>query len=65
MARETAQMALTRPLRSVHRVKPSDANQMSTIAWVLSYVFPCLVSAMGSKIVWTDRTRVPTAESSE
>lgn len=35
---------------------------MSTIVWGPNCVFPCLVSAMGSRTVWMDRMRALTAE---
>lgn len=63
--KEIAPTALMKPLRSVHRVKPRDARQMSTVVWGLSYVSPCLVSATGSRTAWMAQTRVLTAESSE
>lgn len=63
--KEIAQTALMKPLRSVHRVKPRDAHRTSTVVWGPSYVSPCLVSAMGSRIAWMAQMRVLTAESSE
>lgn len=54
--------AVTSVCSQVHRVKPRDARQMSTVVWGLSYVSPCLVSATGSRTAWMAQTRVLTAE---
>lgn len=62
--KEIVRTALMKPPRSVHRVKPRDAHQMSTVAWGPSCVSPCLVSATGSRIAWMAQMRVLTAESS-
>lgn len=46
----------------VHRVRPSDASRMNTIAWAQNSVFPCPASAMGSRTVWMAQMKGLTAE---